>query len=377
VTARLTYLVSHPIQYQAPLLRRIASEPGIELQVLFERIPDASGAYDAGFGRRVAWDLPLTDGYDFLLAKSISAVKRALRQTDVLWLHGWNSFLKLRALDAARRMRVPVLMRAENTLSAMPDGTGLRGIFKRLYVNWIFRRCAGFLCVGSDNRRYYEAHDLEASRLFFMPYAVDNDVFRTQADEAMASEPLLRGKLGLDPGRPVILFAGKLQRRKHPETLLDAFSRLDRDALGQPYLLYIGDGELSQILQGMARRYGDDVRLLGFRNQTEMPAFYSLADVFVLASECEPWGLAVNEAMNGGAAVIVSDCCGCAADLVDETCGAVVPAADAVALTSTLTDILAVPGRAAAMGAVARTRIAEWGFCEDLKGLRSALEAVT
>ena len=53
VMTRLLYIVSHPIQYQAPLLRRVATEPGIELRVLFERIHPDHRYFDTGFGRDV------------------------------------------------------------------------------------------------------------------------------------------------------------------------------------------------------------------------------------------------------------------------------------------------------------------------------------
>ena len=69
VMTRLLYIVSHPIQYQAPLLRRVATEPGIELRVLFERIHPDHRYFDTGFGRDVKWDIDLTDGYDYTSSK--------------------------------------------------------------------------------------------------------------------------------------------------------------------------------------------------------------------------------------------------------------------------------------------------------------------
>src|SRR5579862_4772779 len=60
---RLAYLVSHPIQYQAPLLRRIAQEPDIDLTVLFGSDFSVRGYKDEGFGVGVKWDVPLLDGY--------------------------------------------------------------------------------------------------------------------------------------------------------------------------------------------------------------------------------------------------------------------------------------------------------------------------
>ncbi len=73
MTIRLLYLVSHPIQYQAPLLRLIAREPDIALRVVFEQ-DFSSGRYrDEGFGVDVQWDIPLRDGYDSVLAAEIEA----------------------------------------------------------------------------------------------------------------------------------------------------------------------------------------------------------------------------------------------------------------------------------------------------------------
>jgi glycosyltransferase involved in cell wall biosynthesis len=58
------------------------------------------------------------------------------------------------------------------------------------------------------------------------------------------------------------------------------------------------------------------VLFLGFRNQTELPAYYDLCDIFVLPSTFETWGLVVNEAMNAAKPVIVSDLVGAGIDLV-------------------------------------------------------------
>ena len=364
----LLYLVSHPIQYQAPLLRRIAAEDGIDLQVLFESMETAGVYRDSGFAADVAWDVPLTDGYEHDAVASFRQLREAIADADVVWMHGWDSVVKLRALAAARRSATPVLMRGENTLTAMPDSGYPRRVAKRRYLNWIFERCAGFLCIGSENRAYYAAHGVEAARLFDMPYAVDNDFFRR-------GEGDLRRELELQPGRPIILYAGKFMARKHPLTLLAAFNALDKEAARNPYLIFVGDGEQRPHLMRAAEG-NDAVRVLGFKNQRELPAYYCLADVFVLASEREPWGLAVNEAMNGGCAIVVSDQCGCAADLVDETCGAVVPAADVGALSRALADVMSSPERTASLAAAAKARIAGWNFEADISGLRQALRTV-
>ena len=119
-------------------------------------------------------------------------------------------------------------MRSENTLAAQPDGRGLRGLAKRAYLDWVFARCAAFLSIGAANRAYYLAHGVDSERLFAMPYAVDNEFFRRRSAAAAVAREKLRAEIELEPGRPIILFAGKLQRRKNPLVLVDAFRRLDR-----------------------------------------------------------------------------------------------------------------------------------------------------
>ena len=372
-TLRLLYLVSHPIQYQAPLLRLIAGQPDIELLVLFEHFDTATTYHDSGFGHDISWDVPLTDGYDHQAIESACHLQALLAKADALWVHGWDSPLKRKAIRYAKKIGVPVLMRGENTDAAMPDGWGPRGIAKRLYLSRIFANCSGFLCIGSDNQSYYEKRGVGAGRLFQMPYTVDNDFFKTRIEAASKDRAAFRKSLGIPENSPVILYAGKLQARKHPLTLLKAFQKLDAEKTGNPYLLYVGDGEQRDQLTSAVKTAGDHVQILGFKNQTELPAFYDLADIFVLASEKEPWGLSINEAMIGGCVPIVTSECGSTRDLIDETRGRVVRPGDADQLADALCDLLRDRARLRAMGLSAQNRLSSWGLQESVDGLRHAL----
>ncbi len=100
----------------------------------------------------------------------------------------------------------------------------------------------------------------------------------------------------------------------------------------------MGDGEERAALERQAAESGfSGIRFCGFRNQSELPGFFDIATVFVLPSRHEPWGLIVNEVMNAGRAVIVSDDVGCQPDLItDGVEGCVFPAGDVEALTAAL-----------------------------------------
>ena len=217
--------------------------------------------------------------------------------------------------------------------------------------------------------------------LFMLPYAVDNDWFQQQANLAKATRPQLQAGLNLDPARPVILFASKLQTRKLCDQLVTAYAALDRrpDGDPHPYLLIVGDGEERVALEQQVAASGlKSVRFCGFKNQSEMPRYLELADVFVLPARHEPWGLIVNEAMNAGCAIIVSDDVGAQPDLVtDGVEGCVYPVGDVPALTDALRRVFATPATAEQMGRRGFARIGAWNFEADLAGLRRAIAHVS
>ena len=123
----------------------------------------------------------------------------------------------------------------------------LKSIFCRILAQFV----DGFLDIGTDNRDYYLANGVRRDQVFHLPYAVDNDFFASRAAEAAETRELLRAKLGLEPGRPIILFASKFQARKRPQDLLHAYERLLALAEngGSPYLLYVGDGEMKSAVE--------------------------------------------------------------------------------------------------------------------------------
>jgi len=396
---RLAYLVSHPIQYQAPLLRRIALEPDIDLTVLFGSDFSVRGYKDRGFGVEVAWDTPLLEGYrsEFLrplrdtgevspTAPISRGIFHRLQQRDgspafdALWVHGYASINSLQAILAANALGIPVLLRAESWLADRAR-TPSRLAIKSAFFKLLSKGISAVLPIGTVNAAYWTHYFGASVPQFLTPYAVNNEYFADLAAAAAPRQHELRTELGLSPERPLILFASKLQQRKHADHLLEAYSRFieTRTPENRPYLVVVGDGEQRAQLEAQAQQLRlEDVRFAGFRNQSELPRFFQLADVFVLPSRHEPWGLIVNEAMASGCPVIVSTDVGCHADLVtDGVEGCVFPVGDIPALTQALHRVFFSPGSAATMGEAARRRISTWTYEEDIQGLRRALAAVT
>src|ERR1700735_623038 len=362
---RLAYLVSHPIQYQAPLLRRIAQEPDIDLTVLFGSDFSLRSYSDEGFGVPVKWDVPLLDGYNHRFLPVLRddgtqtvttplnhGIFRALRgnkmepEFDVLWVHGYAMVNALHGMLAAKALGIPVLLRGDMWLRDRPRG-GAKLLLKDLFFQLLKNLVSGILTVGTLNEEYWKHYLGDEIPLFLMPYAVDNEYFQQRSLEAATTRQDLLRELDIDPGRPVILFASKLQRRKHCSDLLNAYRILIEGRMSGPlpYLLIVGDGEQRLALEEQARSNGlADIRFCGFRNQSELPRFFDIASVFVLPARHEPWGLVVNEAMNAARAVVVSDDVGCHPDLITNGVeGFVFPVGGVNALAEGLSGVLAQP----------------------------------
>jgi glycosyltransferase involved in cell wall biosynthesis len=392
---RLAYLVTHPIQYQAPLLRRIAAEPGIDLTVFFCSDFSLQSYLDPCFGRMITWDIPLTGGYRHEILPALGRKDRLSfwrpfnyglarrldrRNFDVLWVHGYNRWFHWLAMAWAKIRGLKVLVRDEATLISASRNK-LKGLAKRVFFLMLRNLADGFLAIGRLNAQYYQYYGIGPDRIFSVPYAVDNGFFRDQAQGAAAHRERLRAELGLTPGRPIILFASKLSAIKRGADLLEAYIRMSPDQIREPtpYLLFVGEGDQRQILETRARATNwTSIKFLGFKNQTELPRYYDLCDVLVLPSVFEPWGLVINEVMNAGRAVVVSDQVGCGPDLVRRgENGEVFKAGDIADLSLALDNLVSNQPKCRALGEKSLEIISKWGIEEDVAGLNKALAAVT
>ena len=266
---RIAYVVSHPIQYQAPLLRRIAMENGLDLTVLFLNDFSIREYRDQGFGCAIAWDVELLDGYKSKVLRAWGkrdslgfwqpltvGVEHELRTGgyDAVWLHGYAHHAHLRAWLAAKRHGMKVLLRGESHKTSS-DRSAVTSVFKRYVLSKFFRHIDAFLAIGSANRDYYLNHGVSPEKVFMMPYAVDNARFQAAATPKSGRE--VAAELALAPGRPVVLFVSKLHPRKRPWDLWEAYTRLSPNGVDEPlpYLIFAGEGsQRSEIEAAAARR---------------------------------------------------------------------------------------------------------------------------
>jgi glycosyltransferase involved in cell wall biosynthesis len=138
-----------------------------------------------------------------------------------------------------------------------------------------------------------------------------------------------------------------------------------------------GDGPLQQTLYQRALDLGiaDRVRFLGFVNQSALPAVYKAADLMVLPSEYEPFGVVVNEASCCGCPVAASDRVGATTDLIAPVNpDFVFPCGDVPALTEILQRAVSDPTELARRGQDSLRRMQFWSAPENITGVLEAVE---
>jgi glycosyltransferase involved in cell wall biosynthesis len=387
---RIAFINTHPIQYFAPLYAYLNATEDLSIVALYLSDYSVRGAQDHSFGQVVKWDVDLLSGYEarFVAGAELREEARGFSSMvapqlwndvragdfDALVVHGHTPVAMLIGIAAAKAMRIAVFMRCETHLGL--HRSALRAALRKPIIRLLYGRLSGVLAIGSANAAFYRAMGIPERRIFWMPYTVDNDRFSTASQVSAAERVELRASYGVLDNRPILLYAGKFQPRKRPTDLLRAAAVLAREKIAF-HVVMVGSGEMESELRALSDQIGAGIHFTGFVNQSALPRVYAACDAFVLPSDNEPWGLAVNEAMCAGLPIVASAEIGCAPDLVrHDVNGRTFAAGDIDGLVNALRPLLSDVKKRRQMAAASREIISRWSYSECLDGLRKALTSV-
>lgn len=313
---KLVIIISHPIQYYAPWFRELSKY--CNLHVLYLNREDNDFGRSDSFSQKINWDIDLLSGYPYSVLKNIAFTKSPSKffgtinigivtsllrlRPDNIMIIGWYNVGLIQSIFSAHILRIPIFARSD---SKIEEGEK-HGAFYTLLYRLFLRMYTGHFYCGTMNKEYLKGHGVSNSRLTFVPH------FSSVPD--MSKDDSGRGV----SDKMTFLFVGKLSQKKRPLDLIDAWIISGLANKEEVELIFIGDGALFEDLDLRIRQKSLlNVRLEGFRNQTELSAIYQKAHSIVLPSgNRETWGLVINEAMQYGCAAIVSDKVGCSRDLV-------------------------------------------------------------
>ena len=162
---------------------------------------------------------------------------------------------------------------------------------------------------------------------------------------------------------------------------MDAFNEVTRNDVYSDFcLIFAGDGEESSTLRKriIDLKLEKKVKLIGFINQSEIRKYYSIADLLVLPSNLETYGLVINEAMNASTAIIASDKVGAASDLVwDEVNGFIFQSENLGSLIQVLKKALSSREKLRKMGKQSLRIISKWNYEVNVLGIIGALKSIS
>lgn len=226
----------------------------------------------------------------------IIQLKRILRSTEYkeLILGGWDSIpLWASAFISSKKKNALVIESSylESTTK------GIKGLIKRIFISRISKVYAS----GKSQRRITDDLGFKGETIITKGVGIFNYI----------KQPIFTTRNKVKN----FLYVGRLTKVKNLEYLIRRFNTHP-----ELTLTIIGFGELEVHLKSIAN---ENIVFLGAINNSELSTHYQKADVFILPSISEAWGLVIEEALNNGTPVMVSDKVGCSEEIINSNNGVI------------------------------------------------------
>jgi glycosyltransferase involved in cell wall biosynthesis len=349
---------SHPVQYKAPLYQHLEKlKPGA-CKVIYATDSSMRGHHDREFNQVVAWDTPLLEGYPHIVlnnqqgtpfkgfrslsGRGVFQLLKRQRPSAVLLSQFLYQFDLVTYLSC-RWLGIPIWIRHETQDEAFPRSR-LKTFLRSLFYRAAYAGVSHAFYIGQLNREHLLRHGVAAHNLSFSPYCSPVQVTAdAPAKNGLREET--REPHGIKRDDIVLLFSGKLIEKKNPQLILDALELVPPEEARRFHVIFVGSGPLEEALRDHATLFPERIHFTGFINQSAIPRYYLAADILVLPSRRagETWGLVVNEALQAGCSVIMTNAVGCHPEFSDWERVRVIPDGDARACAQAMRELSELP----------------------------------
>jgi glycosyltransferase involved in cell wall biosynthesis len=374
---RVAFLTDSPTPYRDPLFERISQLADIEMETLFCTSEEPGRSWHTDrcrfphqFLKGRVFSLP---GKDSLAIKINPGILHDLEggHFDAVVVGGYFQPTMQMAMIWCRRHEVPyVLLSESHGLTQRPQW---KQILRKPLIRFFVKGASSFLTMGSRGRDYLVSYGADPGKVFFFPNTPDVERLREEMMQLQGHRQDLRREMGFR-GDPLVLFVGRLVAVKNIQTLLRAFSLLQRESPNVG-LIIGGDGPLLGELQALAVGLGiSNHCFTGAVRPADIARYYASADIFALPSHSETWGVVVLEALACGLPVVVSDRVGASELLEEGRCGFALPVRDSEAWCAALRRLLGDSSLRREMGDRGREVAKRHGYEFCISELRKALD---
>ena len=381
--------------YQTPIFKELESyidnnNINLDVKVLYGDNLSLKNVYFKEINVSFKPDVPfLMDGYKYKFLKNYSndsrlgffsrvnpGIFKELKKEkyNVIFIHGYESMTAWLALLSAKINRSKIIWRGESVLKGIESNYSIKQIIKRLVLKALFKSCDAVMFSCEGNKQYLKFYGVPDSKLFFIPCAVNNAFFQDEKTKYLSDKDNIRSELGIDKNDMVVLFSARFTNRKRPLDLLNALTKIENTNIT---VLFVGDGLERKKMEEFAKKNRIKAIFTGFKNQNEISKYYSISDLDIVISDYDPSPKSMNEAMNFGMPVIVTEVVGTAYDLVkDNKNGYVVKVGDIDKIALKLDFFNKNRIQLKEMGQESLKIIEDWNYQNDVRGILDAYNYV-
>ena len=240
------------------------------------------------------------------------SVTRILRKynPDIIITSGYDSLAYWEAFLYCKIFKKKFILWNGTTLLSTANIKGLRSILKRMIIKGSDR----YIAYGTKAKEYLEYFGAKAENIYISTNTVDMEYFQSKVVEYRHEDSFMKERKKYP--KYLLLYVGQLIRRKGIIQVLRALNILRDPDIG---FIIVGSGPEEKNLKAFCKENKlQNIFFEGFKQQNELSKYYALADVFILPSFEEVWGLVVNEALASGLYVLSSKYAGATYDLIKE-----------------------------------------------------------
>jgi glycosyltransferase involved in cell wall biosynthesis len=258
-----------------------------------------------------------------------------IKQYDIIHLHQYRTFQNVIISFYANLFKIPYILQSEGSLISFYQKKNSKILFDYLFGKTMIRNATKVIAASEQESNQYIKMGVPSNKISIIPFAIDSNEYIHLPEKGMFKKKHL-----INGDKKIILFLGRLHKRKGLELLVLAFSELYKKGYDS-LLVIIGpdDGYLSELYHLIEKlQLKEKIIISGPLYDSDKLEAYQDADIFILPSYHDDFGLTALEALACGTPVIITNCCG-ASDVVRKNAGLVIDC-DVHSLVNGITTLL-------------------------------------
>ncbi|MDF2540685.1 MAG: cotSA [Herbinix sp.] len=328
---KILWLTNVPSPYRVDFFNELGKS--CDLTVLFEKATSTERDESWEEHHFIHFRGVILKGIDFDVDKAVSVqMIRYLNQykTETIVVSDLATPTGIMAIEYMKLCKIPYLLEGDGGFAG--SGSGWKESLKKQ----IIKGAKAYLSTSRSHDEYFLTYGASKERLYRYPFTSikEEDILPAVVDQEKKQR--LKQKLGIAREK-AILTVGQFIHRKGFDLLLKAAKRIDPNAA----IVIIGGEPTERYYDLIDRLDLDNVYFVGYQSKVKLKEYFCMADVFVLPTREDIWGLVINEAMAYGLPVVTTNRCIAGLELIeDEKNGYIVPVGDRKKLAETINLLL-------------------------------------